>query len=688
MAFKSFILDGKKRFAQPFNHKSIADYPTLKKEFNKKKNNIDPKYISSRSNIKFYWKCKKGHEWQVAPTTRFLYSPEYKTKYKNRGKRSQIHSKCPYCMNKFTDKSNCLETLYPKISKMWSKIKNEETPDQVNALSQKKFWWICKKGHEFEKEVYQVVKQNGFCGGCGKEDGTFKTFVTKENSLAAIAPDIAKQWHPTKNGKIKPENLIAHGHKKYWWKCEKGPDHEFKQSINDKVKENIGCPFCSYRKVGKTNNLEHMYPNIAKQWHPTKNGKTKPEDVPGHSQKNVWWKCNRNHEWQALINSRTRNGHGCRKCTGIGISYMEIRVYSELLTIFKNVKWSFKFKGYQCDIFIPEINTAIEVDGKIWHSEDKKIIFDKKKSKFLKENKIKIIRIREDDLFLIDEKLDINAYFIKPKLSFMLNLLDKIKLLTSSSEVLKQIDKYKKNKNFINDKVFNQICSNLPAPIYENSLEYNHKEISKEWDYEKNLPLVPSMFKSGSQISVWWICKKKHSYKAVISNRTTLKRGCPYCAGRYALPDFNLALKYPELSKQWHPSLNVLFKPKDFTPVSGQYVWWKCKNDHAFRKTIARRVKQNANCPCFLVNDKHTKYKASSFPLLRKEFLEKKNKTSLKKLSIDDKKLYWWKCKNNHIYKNSIFNRTFYMERCPEIKCKKDAMDFHKSLHERIIVKN
>ena len=80
----------------------------------------------------------------------------------------------------------------------------------------------------------------------------------------------------TKNGKIKPENVIAHGHKKYWWKCEKGPDHEFEQSINDKVKENIGCPFCSYRKVGKTNNLEHMYPNIAKQWHPTKNGKKTP----------------------------------------------------------------------------------------------------------------------------------------------------------------------------------------------------------------------------------------------------------------------------------------------------------------------------------------------------------------------------------------------------------------------------
>ena len=95
MAFKSFILDGKKRFAQPFNHKSIADYPTLKKEFNKKKNNIDPKYISSRSNIKFYWKCKKGHEWQVAPTTRFLYSPEYKTKYKNRGKKISNSFKMP-----------------------------------------------------------------------------------------------------------------------------------------------------------------------------------------------------------------------------------------------------------------------------------------------------------------------------------------------------------------------------------------------------------------------------------------------------------------------------------------------------------------------------------------------------------------------------------------------------------------
>lgn len=33
----------------------------------------------------------------------------------------------------------------------------------------------------------------------------------------------------------------------------------------------------------------------------------------------------------------------------------------------------------------------------------------------------------------------------------------------------------------------------------------------------------------------WWICLKGHSYEAKVANRTTLNRGCPYCANKKVL---------------------------------------------------------------------------------------------------------------------------------------------------------
>ncbi len=53
-------------------------------------------------------------------------------------------------------------------------------------------------------------------------------------------------------------------------------------------------------------NIKIKYPDVASQWHPTKNGDKKPEDYRPGSVKKVWWKCERNHEWEARIGNRTQ----------------------------------------------------------------------------------------------------------------------------------------------------------------------------------------------------------------------------------------------------------------------------------------------------------------------------------------------------------------------------------------------
>ena len=219
-----FIFEGKKRYVKAVKDKSVADFQLLKKEFNTKKNNIDPKLVPYRSQINFHWKCKKGHEWQVTPGNRFTFlAPSSKlTNNKISG--------CPYCLNLRVSKDNNLKYLYPEIAKMWNFKKNKSKPEEFTARSHKKVWWICKNKHEFKTWIYLLVDQKGFCGGCGRKDGSYKTFVTKENCLKNKYPKLAKEWHPTKNEPLKTDQVYK-STVMYWWQCPKQKDHEYKQTI-------------------------------------------------------------------------------------------------------------------------------------------------------------------------------------------------------------------------------------------------------------------------------------------------------------------------------------------------------------------------------------------------------------------------------------------------------------------------
>ena len=89
-------------------------------------------------------------------------------------------------------------------------------------------------------------------------------------SLADVNPELAKQWHPTKNGDLMPHYVRAGSTIKAWWKCPEGDDHEWDAVIADRHK-GIGCAICSNYKVVKSNSLATLNPELANKWHPTKN---------------------------------------------------------------------------------------------------------------------------------------------------------------------------------------------------------------------------------------------------------------------------------------------------------------------------------------------------------------------------------------------------------------------------------
>jgi hypothetical protein len=75
------------------------------------------------------------------------------------------------------------------------------------------------------------------------------------------------EWHPTKNKDLKPEDFTLGSGKKIWWQCPLDNDHVWEAAI-EKRDRGSGCPFCSGRKVNKSNNLLKLNPKLASEWHP------------------------------------------------------------------------------------------------------------------------------------------------------------------------------------------------------------------------------------------------------------------------------------------------------------------------------------------------------------------------------------------------------------------------------------
>lgn len=389
--------------------------------------------------------------------------------------------------------------------------------------ARKKIIIICKDHGEFEQTPDSHLNGRK-CGYCtGKKVGT-------KNNLEYVFPELAKEWHPTKN-KTKPsEHYSGETNKKHWWICNKG--HEWKISISNRTgTKGTGCPFCAGQKVSKENNLEARFPEIAKQWHPSKNGDVKPSDVMAGTDKKYWWLCPNHHDYEATPDHRTgKEKTGCPHCTH-QTSKPEMRLNSELQYVFKNVISRYKQENREIDIYLPDFKIGIEYDGMYFHDEASNKGKDINKNKFFRDKGIEIIRVREAPLEKLEEKdIIVDVYnFRKRNID---SLLKNLRPFVGDIEKEK-IKTYIKKKGFVNEDLYKRYLSYAPSPLPENSLQALFPEVSKEWHPTLNFPLTPQNFTYGSSHRAWWRCSKGHEWHTAISKRTAKLRptGCPYCSG-------------------------------------------------------------------------------------------------------------------------------------------------------------
>ena len=581
----SVIVRAQKR-AVPKTGNSLEErFPNLAREWDAAENGLmKPSEVSSGSSKRAWWICPTcGNSWQASICSRS--SGNGCSKCYNLQTSERIKTPSP---------GSSLADLYPELIAEWDPEANGSlTPYRFKPHSGEKVWWLCKTcANKWWASIAKRVDGRG-CPHCkGSVISKKKSKAPAGKSLAETRLDLLEEWHKEKNSKLSPFDIMPQSNKTVWWKC-KICGWDWRAKVYN-LANGRGCPACSGRIATPSSNLATLYPELIKEWHSIRNGTLNPNALRPGSNKKVWWQCSRcTREWEASVASRV-NGRGCPNCKP-QTSRPEIRLYVELKTIFEEVKWRFKIKKIECDIYIPDYKMAIEYDGKRWHEAE--LTRDLRKNKKLKRLGITLLRVREKGLNpigpydLITREAELTVQTVQDLLRIILSM--------ATLPVIERtlVYSYLERDAFSNDEEFQQLVSSLPGPLLEESVACKYPNLVPEFHHAENAPSDLTKVSIGSKTKAWWRCPKcGYEWSAAINSRCR-GHGCPACAGQVATPENNLALKYPILVTEWHLNKNGNLAPTAIAPKSGKKIWWRCpKCDYEWQARVYSRT-NGAGCP-------------------------------------------------------------------------------------------
>lgn len=353
-------------------------------------------------------------------------------------------------------------------------------------------------------------------------------------------------WQANNNEGLEPSQLSSGSNKKANWICNKG--HKWKSTIHGRNFEGYGCPYCSNQKIlPGYNDLATTHPELLQDWDYQKNT-LKPSEVTARSNRKVWWKCTKGHEYQAKACGRSVLHNGCAKCkAGNQTSFPEQAIFYYIKQIFPDAINRYRDifdNGMELDIFIPSKNIAIEYDGSFYHKKDRSLKREKIKYNICRQHQIKLIRIcAKDNADVFNFTSDYT--YTEPTLDNSDNTQGLDKIIKELLYMLESdfgwnprkqhiqynnipIRKISVDVNIARDRY--KINAYRENTTFKESLAQVRPDLAAEWDYKKNQGLTPKMFPVGSHEEVWWICKKcGASYPKIIRTRSRLKTTCPHC---------------------------------------------------------------------------------------------------------------------------------------------------------------
>lgn len=409
-------------FREAFPALAAEWHPTLNKP-------ITVLEISPGSSKKYWWLGTCGHSWQASPGHRVA----------GRG--------CPVCAGKsILLGHNDLATTRPDLAAEWHPTKNVPlAPHAVTKGSGRRVWWVDSLGHEWQAQI--INRDNGTnCPICSGNQ-----VLAGFNDLKTRFPRLATEWHPSKNA-LGPTHVSAYSGGKAWWVCTEG--HEWEATIANRANGN-GCPICAGQMVlTGLNDMATTNPELAAEWHPTRNGGLTPAMVFAGLGRKVWWRDLLGHEWETTGNSRV-SGVGCPICAGqrILVGFNDLATRMPALA----AEWHPSLNGPRSAESVTVMNGKkawwLGVCGHEWEA---------------------VVSSRSAGTGC-------------------------------------------------------PICAGQKVFEGFNDLVSRRPEIAAQWHPTLNEDRSPSHFAEFSNKKAWWNCPEGHSWESTISNRTH-GQGCPMCA--------------------------------------------------------------------------------------------------------------------------------------------------------------
>lgn len=524
---------------------------------------------------------------------------------------------------------------------------------KMKAKSNKKAFWRCEKGHSYEQAIAKKTAGNGcpYCSG----HKVLKGF----NDLQTVNPELAKEWHPTKNGDLSPDCVTAKSNKKVWWlglKC----GHEWEAQIASRNKH--GCRVCGAKKAGKNhsissavsgNTISECYPDIATSWDYSLNPADRsPLNVSPGSDKKYYWICPQGHKsYLCPVSSRVA-GNGCPECadhrrvetaknTRIQRRGSLAETNPELAkqwdyernseahsidpkhpkTLEECTKGSKKKVWWKCDKgheYIAAVYSRVAGNGCPLCDSERKTSFPE-----------------QCFVFYLNKITD-----VKPQ--YPLGNALTLDIFLPQFNVGIEYDGEYWHKNADRDIRKNEVCSQKgirlirilePTCAYEGTGEDCIRlEDTKNSSLEDALRKVVLLIGDSGEVD---INITRDSVSIMETYKTTVKVN-------------NLADNYPELVKEWHPVLNGSLSPSMFEPYSNQKVWWGCPVcDYEYQQQICKRTRDNQGCPVCAGKVIKRGYNdlATKNPILAKEWHPTKNNgLTPSEVAPNSHKKVWWLC--------------------------------------------
>jgi rubrerythrin len=527
--------------AVPKAGSSLAERcPRVAAEWDHSRNGtLQPAAVAFTTKRKAWWICSAcGHKWEAAIGNRAAGAGcpvcAKATRVRNRGlsptaakaRRKTTASVMPRPGTSFAER-------FPEAAAEWHPTRNDGlTPNQVGYASNRRAWWLCSTcGHEWSAIIQSRGRGGTGCPECGRRNSGIANAVPKPGrSLAERFPDLAAEWSE-RNHPLTPELVAAGSRRRVWWRC-RACQHEWEAAVYSRASGH-GCKQCAARASAKLysapkpgQSLADKHPELAAQWHPTRNNPLTPWDVTGTSGQKVWWRCEQGHEWEAFINNRHKAG--CPKCKLWGTSAEEIRLRYELMAAGVPIDRSQEVrsatgKTLHCDMVASAWDVVIEFDGNRFHKTATGTEKDKRKTRLLTDSGWTVIRVREN-LPPIGVN-DVVVPLFSSELTRAKAVLEKLHDLglkaPNHRRYMRSVEPWASAE-----------ASKHVERHPERSLATESPTLAAEWDTIKNGDLSPSNVTTGSGRKVWWLCRKcGHSWQAAVYSRA--RHGCPEC-GRSA----------------------------------------------------------------------------------------------------------------------------------------------------------